>query len=71
MECSCYLRSIQKLLSDGTPYERRFGIPFNGPVKQFGAEITSVRSKSLARKIPRLCVVRRVNLERRHNARRH
>ena len=32
MECCCYLRNIQDLLSDGkTPYERRFGIPLNGP----------------------------------------
>ena len=38
MECCCYLRSIQDLLSDGkTPYERRFGMPFNGPVIPFGA----------------------------------
>ena len=29
MECCCYLRNIQDLLSDGkTPYERPFGIPF-------------------------------------------
>ena len=29
MECHCYLRNIQDLLSGGkTPYERRFGIPF-------------------------------------------
>ena len=29
MECYCYLRNIQDLLSDGkTPYGRRFGIPF-------------------------------------------
>ena len=39
-ECYCYLRNIQDLLSDGkTPYERRFGIPFNGPVIPFGAII--------------------------------
>ena len=38
MECYCYLRNIQDLLSDGkTPYERRFGMPFNGPVIPFGA----------------------------------
>ena len=30
--------NIQDLLSDGkTPYERRFGMPFNGPVILFGA----------------------------------
>ena len=38
MECYSYLRNIQDLLSDGkTPYERRFGMPFNGPVIPFGA----------------------------------
>ena len=37
MECYCYLRNIQDLLSDGkTPYERRFGTPFDGPVIPFG-----------------------------------
>ena len=40
MECYWYLRNIQDLLSDGkTPYERRFGIPFNGPVIPFGAMV--------------------------------
>ena len=40
VECYCYLRNIQDLLSDGkTPYERRFGEPFNGPVIQFGAMV--------------------------------
>ena len=35
MECYCYLRNIQDLLSDGkTPYERRFGMPFKGPVNR-------------------------------------
>ena len=38
MECHCYLRNIQDLLFDGkTPYERRFGMSFNGPVIPFGA----------------------------------
>ena len=38
MECHCSLRKNQDLLSDGkTPYERRFGKPFNGPVIPFGA----------------------------------
>ena len=37
MECFTYLRNIQDLLSDGkTPYERRFGMLFNGPVTPFG-----------------------------------
>ena len=40
MECYCYLRNIQDLLSDGkTPYERRFGIPFNRPKIQFVAMV--------------------------------
>ena len=40
MECHCNLRNIQDVLSDGkTPYERRFGTPFNGPVIPFGAMV--------------------------------
>ena len=40
MECHCYLRNIQDLLSDGkSPHERRFGMPFNGPVFPFGAMV--------------------------------
>ena len=32
MECCCYLRNVEDLLSDGkTPYERRFGEPLCGP----------------------------------------
>ena len=39
-ECFSYLRNIQDLLSDGkTPYERRFGEPFKGPVIPFGAMV--------------------------------
>ena len=35
-ECYCYLQNIQDILSDGkTPYERRFGMPFDGPVIPF------------------------------------
>ena len=38
MECFTYLRNIQDLLSDGkTPYERRFGEPFKGPIIPFGS----------------------------------
>ena len=38
MECFSYLRNIQDLLSDGkTPYERRFGKPFKGPIIPFGS----------------------------------
>ena len=33
MECSCVLRNVQDLQSDGKPpYERRFGGPFSGPI---------------------------------------
>ena len=38
MECYTYLRNIQDVLSDGkTPYERRFGEPFKGPIIPFGS----------------------------------
>ena len=38
MECYNYLRNIQDFLSDGkTPYERRFGQPFEGPIIPFGS----------------------------------
>ena len=38
VECYTYLRNIQDLLSDGkTPYERRFGEPFKGPIIPFGS----------------------------------
>ena len=37
MECYTYLRNVTHLLSDGkTPYERRFGQPFKGPIIPFG-----------------------------------
>ena len=40
MECYTYLRNVTDLLSDGkTPYERRFGMPFDGPVTPFGARV--------------------------------
>ena len=40
MECYCFLRNIQDLLSDGkTPHERRFGMPCNGPVIPFVAMV--------------------------------
>ena len=40
MECYCYPRYVQDLLSDGkAPYGRRFGVPFNGPVIPFGSMI--------------------------------
>ena len=38
MECNTYLRNVTDLFSDGkTPYERRFGQPFNGPIIPFGS----------------------------------
>ena len=38
MECYTYLRNVTDLLSDGkTPYERRSGQPFNGPIIPFGS----------------------------------
>ena len=37
-ECYTYLRHVTDLLSDGkTPYERRFGQPFKGPIIPFGS----------------------------------
>ena len=40
MECYCYLRNVQDLMADGkTPYERRFGESFKGPVIPFGAQV--------------------------------
>ena len=52
MECDCYLRNIHDLLSDGkTPYEWRFGMPFNGPVIPFGVmvEHNQISAKDLSR----------------------
>ena len=38
MECYTYLRNVTDLLSDGkTPYEIRFGQPFEGPIIPFGS----------------------------------
>ena len=38
MECYTYLRNVTDLLSDGkTPYERRFGQLFKGPIIPFGS----------------------------------
>ena len=40
MECYCYLRNIQDLLSDGkTPFERLVGMPLDGQVIPFGAMV--------------------------------
>ena len=44
LECFTYLRNIQYLLSDGkTPYERRFGKPFNGPIIPFASLVEYYR----------------------------
>ena len=38
VECYTYLRIVTDLFSDGkTPYERRFGQPFGGPIIPFGS----------------------------------
>ena len=38
MECHTYLRNVTDLFSDGnTPYDRRFGQPFKGPIIPFGS----------------------------------
>ena len=40
MDCYCYLRNIQDLLSDvKTLHERRDGLPFDGPIFPFGAMV--------------------------------
>ena len=44
LECYTYLGNVTDLLSDGkTPYERRFGKPFKGPIIPFGSLVTSRR----------------------------
>ena len=59
MECFIYLRNIQDFLSDWkTPYERRFGEPFKGPIVPLGSLVeyflllrkTSQESSNLERK---------------------
>ena len=78
MECYCYLRNIEDLLSDGkTPYERRFGMPFIGPVVPFGVMV-EYTGRILHQFGPKVlpgifldCVLHAVrNLERRHYGRR-
>ena len=52
MECYTYLRNVTDLLSDGkTPYERRFGQPFKGPIIPFGSlvEYHPISAKDLSR----------------------
>ena len=79
MECYTYLRNVTDLLSDGkTPYERRFGQPFERPIIpllsmveyhpanfcQRLVKTPPVREESVARNIPGIRVVRRWSLER-------
>ena len=73
MECYCHLRNVQDLLADGkTPYERRFGESFKGPMIPFGAPVeyfpNSARDqarihqfgkKSMTRDFSRICIDRR------------
>ena len=52
MECYTYLRNVTDLLSDGkTPYERRFGQPFKGPIIPVGSlvEYHPTTAKDLSR----------------------
>ena len=52
MECHCYLRNIEDLLSDGnTVYEGRFREPCKGPVIPFGSmvEYHPILAKDLSR----------------------
>ena len=51
MSCYTYLRNVTDLLTDGkTPYERRFGQPFKGPIFPFGSLVeyypTSAKDQS-------------------------
>ena len=77
MECYTYLRNVTDLLSDGkTPYERRFGQPFKGPIIPFGSLVEyhpincegpvknpSIWKESLTWIVPRIRIVRGGNLE--------
>ena len=52
MECYTYLRNIQDLLSEWkTPYERRCGQPFKGPIIPFGSlvEYLAITAKDQSR----------------------
>ena len=75
MECCTYLRNVADLLSDGkTPYERRSGQPFKGPINPFGPLVeycpitakdqSSIWKESLTWNFPRIRIVRGENLER-------
>ena len=85
MECYCYLRNIQDKLSDRKrPYERRFGMPWNGPIIPFGAMVEhhpisakdqsrlhQLGSKVLPGILLGYALYAVWNLERRHYGRRH
>ena len=71
MECYTFLRNVTDLLSDGkTPYERRFGQPFKGPIIPFGSLVEyhpitakdqsriSIWKESLTWIVPRIRIVR-------------
>ena len=75
MECYTYPRNVTDFLTDGkTPYERRFGHPFNGPIIPCGSlvEYHTITAKDLSRIhqfgkkvliVPRIRSVRGGNLE--------
>ena len=45
MECYCYLRNVQDLADGKTPYERRFEVPFEGPVIPFCSTVEHLFAK--------------------------
>ena len=85
VECCCYLRNIQDLLSDGkTPsrkavrnalYRTSNTVWCNGRISpclcERHIETTSIWSKSLARYFPRTCIVCGSTQDRRQYGRRH
>ena len=63
MECYTYLRNVTDPLSDGkTPYERRFGQPFKGPifhlVHWLNITLSLRKKESLTWIVPRIRIVR-------------
>ena len=74
MVCCWSLRHVQDLLGDGTtPYERRSGEPFKGPsdLCQGPVEAPPSWQESFTWNIPRMCINRGWNLERRYLGDRH
>ena len=80
MECYCYLRNVQDLLENGkTPYQRRFGESFKGPIIPFGVQVAYVPNserdkvrthqseKSITRLFFKIFFDRGENLDRRHS----